>query len=230
MQTRILHINYIYTRSVDKYTDIEYDISVYGRNTMADTEIVYQLLSQGKGMFVASQAEGAGIYRRQLTNLVKTGVLERAERGIYVSPGGLDDALYWMQQRAKKITYSHETALFFHKITDRTPIRYSITVPSSYKASEALKRSCKIYYIKQELIDLGKIEKPSGMGHTIVTYNLERTLCDVIRSRNKIDGQIVIEALKQYSQSEDKNLHRLYVYAGEFGIEKILHHYLEVLL
>ena len=197
---------------------------------MTDTEKVYKLLSQGNGMLIASHAALAGIYRQQLAMLVKKGVLERAERGIYVNPGGLDDALYWMQQRAKMIIYSHETALFLHRITDRTPIRYSITVPSSYKTSEALKRSCKIYYIKQELIGLGKIEKPSGMGHPIVTYDMERTLCDVIRSRNKIDGQIVIEALKRYSQSESKDLHRLYVYAGKFGIEKILHHYLEVLL
>ena len=93
-----------------------------------------------------------------------------------------------------------------------------------------LKKSCKIYYIKQELIDLGKIEKQSGMGHTIDTYDLERTLCDVIRSRNKMDSQIVIEALKNYARNKDKDLHRLYKYAGNFGVEKILYHYLEVLL
>jgi hypothetical protein len=68
------------------------------------------------------------------------------------------------------------------------------------------------------------------MGHTIITYDPERTLCDIIRSRNKTDGQIVIEALKQYSQSQNKDLHRLYMYSRKFGIEKILHRYLEVLL
>jgi predicted transcriptional regulator of viral defense system len=181
-------------------------------------------------MFAASQAVEAGLHRQELVNFVKLGVLERAERGVYVSPGGLDDVLFWMQQRAEKIVYSHETALFLHRMTDRIPIRYSITVPSSYKASKALKKFCKIYYIKQNLIDLGKTEQSSGMGHTIVTYDIERTLCDVIRSRNKIDGQIVIEALKQYSQSSNKDLHRLYKYAGKLGIDKILHRYLEVLL
>ena len=181
-------------------------------------------------MFAAFEAEEAGLYRQQLSQFVKSGILERAERGIYVSPGELDDALFWMQQRAKKIIYSHETALFLHRVTDRTPIRHSITVPSSYKVSAALKKFCKIYYIKHDLMDLGKIEKVSGMGHTIVTYDLERTLCDAIRSRNRIDGQIVIEALKQYSQSKNKDLHRLYLYAGKFDIEKILYHYLEVLL
>ena len=181
-------------------------------------------------MFTASQAAEAGLNRQNLSSLVKSGTLERAGRGIYISPGGLDDVLYWMQQRAKKIVYSHETALFIHRMTSRTPIRYSITVPSSYKASEALKKLCRIYYIKKNLIDLGKIEKPSGMGHNIVTYDIERTLCDIIRSRNKIDNQIIIEALKNYAQSKEKDLHRLYKYAENFGIEKILYHYMEVLL
>ena len=197
---------------------------------MTEKAIIKQLLTQGNGMFAAFQAAEAGLHRQQLAGFVKTGILERADRGIYIRAGGLDDALFWMQQRASKIVYSHETALFLHRITDRTPIKYSITVPSSYKASEALKKSCKIYYIKKELINLGKIEKPSGMGHTIITYDMERTLCDIIRSRNKIDSQIVIEALKNYARSKYKNLHRLYKYAENFGVEKILYNYLEVLL
>jgi len=197
---------------------------------MSDLDIVQDLLTQGNGMLVASQAVKAGILRQRLASFVKSGHLERAERGIYISPGGLDDALFWMQQRAQKIIYSHETALFLHKLTDRTPIRYSITVPSSYKTSAALRNSCKIYYIKQELLDLGKTEKMSGMGNCVFTYNMERTLCDVIRSRNKMDKQIVIEALKNYARSKDKDLHCLYKYAGEFGVEKILNQYLEVLL
>jgi predicted transcriptional regulator of viral defense system len=181
-------------------------------------------------MFATYQAVEIGLGRQQLTGFIKSGILERAERGIYISPGGLDDALFWIQQRAQKIVYSHETALFLHRMTSRTPIRYSVTVPSSYKASAALKNSCKIYYIKQEFVDLGKTEKMSGMGHAIITYDLERTLCDIIRSRNKIDGQIVIEALKNYAKNKEKNLHRLYKYAENFGIEKILYHYLEVLI
>jgi predicted transcriptional regulator of viral defense system len=199
-------------------------------NFVVDMAIVQKLLSQGNGMFAASQATEAGLHRQKLANLVKLGTLERAERGIYISPGGLDDVLYWMQQRAKKIVYSHETALFIHRMTSRTPIRYSITVPSSYKVSSALRNNCKIYYIKQDLIDLGKSDEPSGMGHNIITYDIERTLCDIIRSRNKIDNQIIIEALKNYAQSKEKDLHRLYKYAENFGIEKILYHYLEVLL
>jgi hypothetical protein len=96
--------------------------------------------------------------------------------------------------------------------------------------SASLKKTCKIYYIKKSLIYLGKIENPSGMGHNIITYNIERTLCDVIRSRSRIDSQILLEALKNYAQSRSKDLHQLYKYAKKFNIEKILHQYLDVLL
>jgi len=197
---------------------------------VADMIKVQNLLTNGNGMFTASQATEAGLHRQQLANLVNSGVLERAGRGIYISSGGLDDALYWIQQRAKKIIYSHETALFLHRMTSRTPVRYSVTVPSSYKASEALKNFCKIYYIRQNIIDMGKTKQSSGMGNSIVTYDIERTLCDIIRSRSKIDNQIIVEALKNYAQNKTKDLHRLYMYAEKFGIEKILYHYLEVLL
>jgi len=86
------------------------------RYPVNDLGIVKKLLSHGKGMFTTGQAVEAGFNRQQLTSYVKSGVLDRAERGIYISPGGLDDALFWMQQRAKKIIYSHETALFLHRI------------------------------------------------------------------------------------------------------------------
>lgn len=197
---------------------------------MKDVNKIKRLLFQGNGMFSTSMAMKAGLHKQQLSTLVKAGILERASRGIYVNSDGLDDRLYWMQQRAKKIVYSHETALFLHRMTSRTPDSYSITVPSSYKASTALRNYCKIYYIKQSFFNLGTTKKPSGMGNTIITYNLERTLCDIIRSRNKIDGQIVIEAVKNYARFKNKDLNRLYKYAGKFGVKKILNQYLEVLL
>ena len=70
------------------------------------------MLSRGNGLLATSQAVAARLHRQQLADFVKSGILERVERGIYISPGGLDDALFRMQQRAKKIVYSHETALF----------------------------------------------------------------------------------------------------------------------
>jgi predicted transcriptional regulator of viral defense system len=195
-----------------------------------ENNTVLQLLDQGKGLLFASKAVKAGLSRTRLSALVKDGFLERTCQGVYIPAGEIGDECFALQQRATKIIYSHETALFFHRLTDRTPVRYSITVPSSYKPSAMLKRSCKVFYIRQNLVDTGKIAMPSGMGHTIFTYDLERTVCDIVRSRNKIEEQIFVDTLKRYAARKDKDLNRLSSYAKNFGISRLLHQYMEVLL
>ena len=197
---------------------------------MKNNTTIHQLLDEGNGTLMASVATKAGLHRRYLAGMVKTGVLERAGRGVYIAAGGIDDGLFSLQQKAQKIVWSHGTALFLHGMTDRTPFRYTITVPSPYKPSVAIKALCDVFYIKEELISLGTCEMPSGMGHTITTYDLERTLCDIVRSRNKLDPQIFIETLKRYTMRKDKDLNRLASYAKIFEVSRIMHQYLEVLL
>lgn len=85
------------------------------------------------------------------------------------------------------------------------------------------------HYINKEKIELGVVVKEMEDGTTIKTYNMERTICDIIRDRNKIDSQIFNTALKEYMKRNDKNLNLLYEYAKEFKILKILRMHLDVL-
>jgi predicted transcriptional regulator of viral defense system len=197
---------------------------------MERIDILQSLLAEDKGIFLASRAVQAGLSRFDLSKLTERGLLERVGRGVYIAPGEMGDELYSLQERAKKIVYSHETALYLHGMTDRTPNRYSITVPSYYKPSITVKDKCKVYYISPNFLGLGLIKLPSGMGHHIVAYDIERTICDIARSRNKIDGQIFVDALKNYVSLEGTNLNNLSDYANKLGVYKILHNYLEVLL
>ena len=67
-------------------------------------------------------------------------------------------------------------------------------------------------------------------GHTIPVYDMERTICDLLRCRNSIEMQTFQGALKMYARRKDKDLRRLMKYASLFRVEKILRQYLEVLL
>jgi predicted transcriptional regulator of viral defense system len=219
---RVLNIFYQY-QVLDKYTYLDYHISM-------NVNLVKTLLEQGNGTLLASNAHESGITRQQLAYLTKAGILERAERGVYTVKGGLEDSLYALQVHSQKIIYSHETALFLHCMTDRTPNHYSVTVPSNYKPSTSIRNTCRIYYISPSLLTLGAISLPSGMGHQVTTYNKERTLCDIIRSRNRLDEQLLLDAVKNYALQSDKNLNRLSAYAKQLGVFKLVYHYLEVLL
>ena len=58
--------------------------------------------------------------------------LEQAAHGVYVSPDTWTDAMYLLHLRCGQAVFSHETALFFHDLTDREPLKYTITVRTGY--------------------------------------------------------------------------------------------------
>jgi hypothetical protein len=70
----------------------------------------------------------------------------------------------------------------------------------------------------------------SSHGNDIKTFNLERTICDVLRSRNQIDVQQLNEGLKRYVTNKERNIDLLYNYARRFRVQKIVREYIEVLL
>lgn len=68
------------------------------------------------------------------------------------------------------------------------------------------------------------------MGHMVRTYNAERSICDILRSRSQVEIQDRQTALKEYARSRKKDIPLLLEYAEEFKVDKILKIYLEVLL
>ena len=61
-------------------------------------------------------------------------------------------------------------------------------------------------------------------------YDMERTICDIIRSRNKIGTETFLSALKMYVANPKKDLNKLNMYAKKFKLDKVVRQYLEVLL
>ena len=87
-----------------------------------------------------------------------------------------------------------------------------------------------VFTIKADLHDVGLTTAKTPFGHTVPVYDMERTICDLLRSRSRIEIQTFQGALKAYARRKDKNLRALMQYAGMFKVEKILRQYLEVLL
>ena len=194
-----------------------------------DVNLIIEQLLNSNGILRTMDAVNAGISRPTLGTLVKNGKLDRITRGQYIRPDSVADELFILQQRSNKIIYSHETALFLHDMAERTPYKYSLTIPSSSKLSPALADGCKIFYVKPELHMLGKCNIMSKMGNEVVAYDAERTICDILRSRNRIDSQILAVAMRAYITHEARNWNKLMEYAGAFQVVKLLRQYMEVL-
>jgi predicted transcriptional regulator of viral defense system len=196
---------------------------------MSATSIIDKLLDVNNGMFRTADAVNAGVSRTVLGMYVKNGKLERIAHGQYIRSDNMADELYVLQQRSDKIVFSHETALFLHDVAERTPFLHSLTIPSDRKLSPVLSEGCKVYYVKHELHGLGRCFVKSRLGNEVIAYDMERTICDILRSRNRVDSQVFVEALKSYAALKGQNWNKLRDYAEAFRVTKLLRQYLEVL-
>ena len=151
------------------------------------------------GIIETKIAAQHGISKAMLYKLCIEDKIHRIVKGQYILPDDMQDELLSISKRSEKIIFSHETALYLHGISDRTPFEHSITAPSGCIPSAAIKSECKIYYIKSELFDLGKTKLNTPSGNSVPAYDLERTICDVIRSRNNLGTDTFLSALKLYA-------------------------------
>ena len=193
-------------------------------------EKIEELIKHQNGTILSADLDKYGIPRKYLQILIAEGRLEKCDRGIYVAVDAIEDEMFAMQKKYSKLIYSHETALFMHDLSDRTPFEYSATVPSGYKVVSNVADRFKIYYVKKELHELGVISLNSSFGNEIRVYNIERTICDIIKSRSRVDIQILNEALKGYIRIKSSDYSLLMDYAKKLNIEKVLRNFLEVII
>lgn len=205
-------------------------MSMVVKYELSQLERIRKLLEDQHGTLLTSDLAKFNIPRIYLSILEHNGEIERVSRGIYRLVASIDDEMFNFQVRYKSSIFSHETALYLHDLTDRTPLSYSISIPVGYHSISLNEGGHKMFYVNRELFALGVILMKSPHGNEIRTTNLERTICDVLRSRNQVDVQFVNEALKKYIVNKDKNIDQLYNYASRFRIQKIVRTYIEILL
>lgn len=215
---------------VSFFANIEYNISKKGSDTMTQHQQLDLLFETNHGIVKTSQVLAAGIAKPTLYAYTKERGIEQAGHGIFIMPDAWADGMYMLHLRCGQAVFSHETALFFHDLTDREPMQYSITVKTGYNPSALKAEGVQVYTIKRDLHGVGITTMQTGFGNSVPVYNMERTICDIIRSRSSIETQTFQEALKQYAARKDKNLRCLMQYAALFHVENTLRQYLEVLL
>ena len=196
---------------------------------MNDEEKILKLMKNNNGLIKTSEIVSNKINKMALIRLVQKGIIERIERGLYIDSNKMEDSYFIFQYKCPKAVFSHETALYFHDLSDRTPIELMITVPSGYNSRLLKDNNYKFSYIKDELYELGKIKIKTPYGNDVYCYDIERTICDIIRDKNKIEKYQFIDALKRYSDLKIKDILKLYNYAEKFNIRNEVKNYMEVL-
>lgn len=182
------------------------------------------------GFVLTGENVSKGLSKSEFYKEIKENRYEKVAQGLYASPDTWIDEEFLVQHRCPKAVFSHDSALYFHDLVDREPLQPTITIYTGYNPQRLKQAGVKVYTVKKELLDLGKCTVTNNMGNEIYMYNLERTICDLIRSRNSIEIQDFQSALKNYVKKSNKDLTKLMQYAKKFNIENILRKYMEILI
>ncbi len=214
-----------------KNTYFIYNISMNVKSDLTRIKQLREVLKKRQGLLLTSDLADLGIPRTYLSIMEKQGEIERVSWGVYrAADTFIEDELFGFQSRHKSSIFSHETALYLHDLTDRSPLTYSITVPSGYHSPILKASGYKVFYVKRDLVGLGVTTLNTSHNNPVWTTDLERTICDIVRSRNQVDVQIRSEAMKRYASHKLRNITLLLKYAEHFNVQKILREYMEILL
>ena len=171
------------------------------------------------------ELEKNNIHRQYLKILEERGEVIRVIKGLYVAPDKDINEFFIMGERYKTGIFSHNTALYFYHLTDRTPMSLDMTFPSNVRVNNDFLEP---HYIKPELHSLGETTLKLEDGTNIKIYDLERTICDIVKYYDRLDKEICNKALIDYF-SGNYNEKNLFLYAKKMGIYEKLVKKVEVL-
>ena len=181
------------------------------------------------GYLTTKDVVSSGIPKVYLTKLIKKNVIERVSRGIYVKKNEFADEFVILQSKSKNAIYSNTTALYLHGFSNRVPLKYDITINSGYNGSLQKDDKVNLFYTKKELLEVGVSYYKLDSGNVIRVYDLDKTICDIIKNKKKIDAEIFNKAIREYFYSNKKNTLKLYEYAKKMNVYNKVRDTFEVL-
>lgn len=182
------------------------------------------------GYITNKEAENLGVNSTFLSNLVNDKKIERVGNGIYKLPNYPIDDFYILSKSSNRMCFSHATALYLHNMSDRIPLVYDITVPYNYNGNLLNNKNVTLRYVKDDIFPIGMIDIKTINDLTVKCYDLERTICDIIRDKNHVDKEIYSKALKEYAKNKNKDILKLIKYAQKLNVEDQVVELMEVLL
>lgn len=196
-----------------------------------------ELFLKNKGVLTTKKLNQAGITNYKIRKLLSERIITRISRGYYLyNELHLYDYEMISSLFPEAIIYL-ESALLLHGYTDRIPNEWKIAVGRNMRRDRYTINYPKIkaHYIEENLLEIGVKEIETypdveDQSKKIITkiYDKDKTICDVIKHRNKIDQEVVHQAIRRYIEDNDKNLNHLYQYGRKLNIIGVVERYIGV--
>ncbi len=189
---------------------------------------VEKIFNDNGGYITRKNIDEANIPSWFLSDFVRKNNLIKIAPGYYASDSYFADYYYVLQRRYPKYVFSDMTALYMHHLTDKIPTDIEVVAPQGYNPSRNKIDNLSIRRISsRDIYDLGITEIETIFGNKVRVYDEERTICDIIKFRDKYDSETFIKAIKFYVKKTN-NQPKLFEYARKMKIEKKMFEVMEI--
>ena len=180
-------------------------------------EIIKKYMKENNGYITSKEVKKLGIHRMYLKIMLDRNIIEKVNRGIYISSNIFEDSFFTFQLKYPNIIFSRFTALYFYGLTELIPYNYDLTIANNYHV-EFINKKHNVIRCKNELLTLGLTEVKTPYGNIVKAYDRERCICDIIKYRNKLDLEQIKKSIKMYLRDKNKDLIKLTKYSNVMGI------------
>ena len=160
------------------------------------------------------------LYRRnhwyQLKKMIHSNEVVKLKNGLYCMPQyGIIEQNREVAEIIPSGVFCLFTAWQHYNLTTNNPSEYHIAIKREKKISIPDYPPIKLYRWSEKFFNIGIIQHDD-----IKIYDLEKSVCDAVRFRNKVGIDITLEVVKNYVKSEHRNFDKLAKYARQMKIEK----------
>lgn len=174
------------------------------------------------GLMRTVELKEAGYYYKKIQKLIEEGEIEQVRRGYYQYSG--DDSFSEIPAITTLFpdgVICMESALDYYGYTDRTPAAWHLAVDNKSARTRFYidYPVVKPHFVRSDRYPVGIVEGEID-GKSVKVYDRERTICDLLLHRNKVDGEVFNIAIQRYINDPKKMEARLMKYAKILHVEK----------
>ncbi len=169
-----------------------------------------------------------GISNYEISKLVKEGVITKLYQGVYTLGDINNIKLSDINVIVENGIISLSSAAYYYKLTNGEMGKITITLDREQKPPKLPYDLFCYYYTTSKFYDIG-LKVIDQNKRKIKIYDVERTVCDMIKHRSKYDLQLVREVVENYLERDDVDIEKLIYYSKELRVYNVLIQYLEIL-
>ena len=133
----------------------------------------------------------------------KRGELIRVRQGVYAEPSSVISTMIDVEKIVPNGIVCMYNAWSYYELTTTVPPAFCIAIEAKRKVRTSNIFPIMLYYWKKENLEFGTVLKEIS-GYKVRITDLERSVCDAIKYRNKIGLDLCAEIVKAYLNKPER--------------------------